>query len=202
MTRVGLYGGSFDPIHNGHLEPVRRALEQLALDRVIYLPTAHPPHKREHQFASALRRYAMTELALLGDSRLVVSDFEIASGPSYTIDTVEHFAAEMPQATLHLLVGSDSLAQIESWRRWRDLLNSVRLGVLRRPGWSRDEALAALAPETRTRLDARPVTFIDNPPLDISATEIRRRLASGAQLGADWLPPAVLEYVTKYDLYS
>jgi nicotinate-nucleotide adenylyltransferase len=202
MRRLGLYGGSFDPIHRGHLDPVLDAVRQLDLDSVIYLPTAHPPHKPDERFAPAARRLAMVELAIAGHRRLEVSDFEIAAGPSYTIDTVEHFARVEPDAALHLLIGSDSLAAIAGWHRWADLLDAARVAVLARPGWPRQRVLEALAPEVAERVAATRVQWIDNRPLDISATEIRRRLRAGENVPDDWVPAAVLEYATRHGLYS
>jgi len=202
MSRLGLYGGSFDPIHNGHIEPVIRAAEQLELDEVLYLPTAYPPHKTDRSFAPALRRFAMVELALLGHEQLQVSDLELTESPSFTIDTIDSIRAQKPEADIFLLLGSDSLAQIESWRRWEDILVGVHLAVLRRPGWSREEALAQLSRETQERLTAGGATFIDNLPLDVSATEIRRRLSEHEAVPAEWVPSAVVDYARKYCLYS
>ena len=108
--RLGLYGGSFDPIHHGHVRPVLKAVERLQLDRVLYLPTAQPPHKMDAAFAPALHRFAMAELALLDHNRLQVSDFELVGRPSFTVETLEHFNTRFPDAWLHLLIGSDSLA--------------------------------------------------------------------------------------------
>ena len=125
--KIGLFGGSFDPIHRGHVEPVQRAVGQLGLYRVLYLPTAVPPHKRGREFAPALARYAMTELALLDEARLEVSVHELTLGrPAYTADTVEHFAARMPGAALHLLLGADSFRDFGTWVRWLDMLRHVR----------------------------------------------------------------------------
>lgn len=199
--RLGLYGGSFDPIHFGHVRPVLEAVEQLELDRVIYLPTTQPPHKPATDFAPALRRFAMAELAVVDHDRLQVSDFELASGPSYTIDTLEHFAHQQPDADLYLLIGSDSLAEIESWRRWRDLFEVARIAVLRRPGWSRERVLAGASAATRELIIAA-VTWVDNEPLEISATEMRRRLRAGDRVPSDWAPAAVVQYARKYSLYS
>jgi len=200
--RLGLYGGSFDPIHNGHLEPVVHAVEQLGLDRVLYLPTANPPHKPDRVFAPALQRFAMVELALLDDERLQVSDFELTVGPSFTIDTIEHFRGRMPEAELHLLIGADSLAEIESWRRPGDILAAAHVAVLQRPDWDREAVLGKLSPGTRERLTGDRLTWIDNPPLAISASEIRRRLGAGEDVPVHWAPPSVLKYAVKYSLYS
>jgi cytidyltransferase-like protein len=120
--RVGLFGGSFDPIHQGHIAPVQMARQALAIERVLYLPTAHPPHKPEHVMAPPLARYAMVELALLGQSGLYASSFELThERPAYTIDTVAHFRRELPGCRLFLLIGSDSsingCAGVRLWRR-------------------------------------------------------------------------------------
>src|SRR5947208_4241718 len=101
--KVGLFGGSFDPIHRGHIEPVRKARRALGLDRVIYLPTARPPHKPGGALAPAPARYAMVELALLFEDGLCASAYELtADRPAYTIETLEHFRAELPDAELFL----------------------------------------------------------------------------------------------------
>ena len=202
MMRLGLYGGSFDPIHYGHVRPVLKAVERLQLDRVLYLPTAQPPHKIGTSFAPALHRFAMAELALLDHNRLQVSDFEMVGRPSYSVETLEHFKARFPDARLHLLIGSDSLAGIEGWRRWRDLFGLARIAVLRRPGWSRDRVAHAASPALARSIAEGEVIWIENRPLDISATEIRRRVGSGEPLPHEWMPEAVVQYMSKYCLYQ
>ena len=133
--RIGLFGGSFDPIHNGHILPVLAAREDLDLDVVHYLPTARPPHKPQGTNAPALARNTMVELALLPYPELVVSDVELdLDQTAYTVDTVERYAAEDPEAELHLLLGVDSFNDLMSWRRFQDLIGAVRLVVLARPG--------------------------------------------------------------------
>jgi nicotinate-nucleotide adenylyltransferase len=199
---LGLYGGTFDPIHRGHVDPVLAAVSQLDLDRVLYLPTAQPPHKPGERFAPAGRRLAMVELAIAEHPRLEASDVELGAGPSYTIDTLEHFARAEPAAALYLLVGSDSLAAIGGWRRWRDLFDRARVAVLDRPGWPRERVLDSVSPEVAARIDEAGVTWIGNRPLDISATEIRRRLRRGEPVPDDWVPAPVLEYAARHRLYS
>lgn len=202
MMRLGLYGGSFDPIHHGHVRPVLKAVERLQLDRVLYLPTAQPPHKMDAAFAPALHRFAMAELALLDHNRLQVSDFELVGRPSFTVETLEHFNTRFPDARLHLLIGSDSLAGIESWRRWRDLFGLARMTVLRRPGWSRDRVSSAASAALEHSIAEGDVIWIENRPLDISATEIRRRVRAGERLPGEWIPEAVVQYMEKYCLYQ
>lgn len=199
--RLGLYGGSFDPVHRGHLEPVREAMEELALDRVIYLPTAHPPHKGDHDLASPFHRYVMVELALLDDVRLVVSPHELVEGVSYTVETLRHYRNLDPEAELFFLLGSDSFAGLETWREWREIPRLVRLVVLRRPGWEEATGAESLSPALAELVASGDVFFASNRPIDATATELRRRLGEGGELVARELPARVLQYIRKYDLY-
>jgi nicotinate-nucleotide adenylyltransferase len=200
-VKIGLFGGSFDPIHRGHLEPVRQARAALGLERVIYLPTARPPHKGERH-APALARFAMVELALLGEEGLYASARELTPGSEvYTIDTVEALAVELPDAELHLLIGSDSLAELDTWRRWRELIERVRLVAMVRPG-SEPEAIApGLPPELRSRVEAGEIRFVAQRPLPWSATALRETLKRGEEPPAGALHPQVLDYIRKYRLY-
>lgn len=200
--RLGLFGGSFDPVHLGHVRPVRAALEALELERVIYLPTSRPPHKPDRDLAPALARYTMVEMALLAEPRLVVSDHEIVQDrPVYTVDTVEHFAAAEPGAELHLLVGSDSFAELDTWHRWRDLVEAVTLVVMARPGWALEEVRPDLPPPLRRRFEEGRVQVLAEEAVDVSSTEIRRCLARGDSPPAGELPELVLDYIRKYCLY-
>ncbi len=195
--KLGLYGGSFDPIHFGHLEPAREAREALNLDRVIYLPTARPPHKLRRAGASALARFTMAELALLEDLQSVVSPLELEDRVTYTIETLEHFRREHPEAQLFLIIGSDSLQQLDTWRDWRSILNVAELAVLERPTPNPLELSNKLA----TALDRSRVHHIENAPVAVSSTEIRRRLAARSNDLNQLVPPLVLNYIHKYDLY-
>ena len=133
--RLGLYGGSFDPIHRGHIDPVLAAVSQLSLDRVLYLPTGSPPHKPGRVFAPAWQRYVMAELALLDRHCLRVSSLEVSEdAPAYTIDSISHFQGRHPDAELILLLGADSFLEIETFHRWRDIVDRVLLAVLPRSG--------------------------------------------------------------------
>lgn len=194
--RIGLYGGSFDPIHQGHIAPVLTAVDRLSLDRVIYLPTARPPHKEGRRFAPPLARYCMVELALLEHPRLHVSGHELGRGTAYTVDTVDHFARELPDARLFLLVGADSYLELTQWRRWRELMERVTLVVLRRPGCAIDAA-AELDPA----LAGATVVWVDNELHDLSSTRLREQLRAGEAIDASAVPRLVLEFVEKYSLY-
>jgi nicotinate-nucleotide adenylyltransferase len=201
-VKVGLFGGSFDPIHRGHVEPVKEARRRLGLDRVLYLPTAHPPHKPGHRFAPALARFAMVELALLHEEGLLTSTHEMGERPAYTVETLEHYRAALPGADLHLLIGADSLATLDSWRRWRDLPRLARLVVLARPGWEADALRRDLPSELRAAETAGRLLAVENEPCPVSSTELRAALARGETPPPGVLHPAVLDYARKYRLYD
>lgn len=203
--KIGFYGGSFDPIHNGHIRPVWQAKRALGLDRVLYLPTAHPPHKPDRRFADAHHRFAMVELALLWESDLYASSFELRQEASYTIDTVRWLRARHPDDTLVMLLGSDAFAGFATWRAWEAILDEVEIGVLVRPGWSEQQVRVAI-PEALARIAFGPegaatVHFVSNQPVDASSTEVRRQLAEDRTLSPGLVPSLVLDYIRKYDLY-
>ncbi|HEY0514798.1 MAG TPA: nicotinate-nucleotide adenylyltransferase [Thermoanaerobaculia bacterium] len=198
--KIGLFGGSFDPIHRGHIDPVRAARQTLGLDRVIYLPTARPPHKPGRSLAPAFARYAMVELALLDEAGLDVSPHELTlDRPAYTIETLEHFHREMPGAELHLLVGSDSFAELHHWVRWREIPDAARLVVLTRPGW--DLESSALPPDVAGLARTGRALLLNQPPVDVSSTRLRELLAAGLPLPAGAVPNLVVRYLHKYNLY-
>lgn len=200
--RVGLLGGSFDPIHAGHVSGALAARRALELDEVLFLPTAEPPHKRDGCAAPAAARYAMVELSLLEQDSLLVSDFELTLGrPAYTIDTVTHFLAIRPRDTILLLLGADSFLDLANWVRWREILAAVEIGVMARPGWSLEASGGRVPAELEEGLERGRVRVIANPPHPASSTEIRGRLARGEQIPAGWLADPVLRYVRKYRLY-
>lgn len=203
MKKIGLLGGSFDPIHCGHVGPAREALERFALDKIIYLPTATPPHKTDQEMAPAHHRYAMVELALVHEERMEVSPLELTPGrTAYTIDTVEHFAATQPNAEIHLLIGADSLVQLPTWKRGVELPVWARLIVLARPGWEREHTLEELPPELSAMVESGRILFLGNRPMEASSTEIRAALARGERPPDGWLPELVLDYCLKHRLYS
>lgn len=199
--KIGLFGGSFDPIHRGHLEPVREAKRTLGLDRVIYLPTAVPPHKPGRRLAPAHARYTMVELALLDEEGLYASPRELTPGrPAYTVETLEQFRREMPEADLHLLIGGDSFADLHLWVRWHEIPGLARLVVLVRPGWSLDAV--ALDPEVAALARTDRVQLLDGAPVDVSSTQLRQLLAAGQPVPPGSMPDLVVRYVQKYKLYQ
>lgn len=165
--RVGVFGGTFDPPHLGHLVVAQDACTALALDRILFVLAAEPPHKLGLAHAPAAVRLEMLQAALAGDDRFEPSDLELRrAGPSYTVDTLRQLAEEYPGAELVLLVGADQAREFHTWRSPEAIVGLATVVALSREG----DAAAGLDPRVR----ALPVTR-----LDISATAIRRRVADG-----------------------
>lgn len=201
--RIGLYGGSFDPIHFGHLISARSVAEQLDFSRVILIPTARHPHKQGAQVTDARHRLAMTQLAVQGDPAFEVSDVELhREGLSYTFDTVAHFHGQFgASAELFWIIGADSLPELTTWHRIADLVASVCIVAATRPGCEAPP-LSALArvigPEqARALLD----NCCQTPAIDISSTDIRARVAAGQSVRY-LTPDAVASYIAAQGLYT
>lgn len=189
--RIGLFGGSFDPVHAAHVALARAALEALTLDELRWIPAGQAWQKTRTLTAPA-QREAMIRLAIAGEPRFVLDRCDIErGGPSYTVDTVAALRAREPGARLFLIIGADQYAGLHSWHRWRDLLASVTLAVANRPG-----PVPAPAPEVREQ--ARQTVPL--PMLDISSTVIRAKVARGEPIDA-LVPPAVARYIGQHSLY-
>jgi nicotinate-nucleotide adenylyltransferase len=194
--RIGLLGGSFNPIHRGHLAIARAARASLGLDRVVLVPSARPPHKRDATLAPAEDRLAMARLAAKDEPALEVSSIELErTGPSYTIDTVRSFLAADPHAEVHFLIGADSVPELKTWKDARTLLRLARFAVVARPGCDLEKDLAELERDLGARL-----SLISIEPDAISATEIRERVRRNEPLDG-FVPPAVRDYIAAHNLY-
>lgn len=204
--KLGLFGGSFDPPHQGHLESARAACQHLDLDRVLFVPTADPPHKPDQRLAPASARYTMVELALLAEERLFASPHELTPGRrAYTVETLEHFQRDprqrAPASELFLLLGADSFAHLHTWRRFRELPELARIVVLPRAGWPRERIHQEASPEVLALAEQGSVSFVPGPGPAFSSTSIRQTLSRGESLAPGALHPLVLDYVNKYRLY-
>ncbi len=201
-NHILLFGGTFDPIHNGHLTIVRDAAAQLQAGKVYLIPSARPPHKQASAVTPAEHRLAMCHLAVGDDPLFEVSDCETRrDGPSYTIDTVKYFRKELGGgAHLYWLIGADTLADLPDWRRIGRLLEKCTIVTAARPGYdpSALESLrGALSEEQINRIREH---VLATPLVDISATEIRRRIEQGKPIEGQ-LSPAVVDYINRYNLY-
>ena len=199
MPRIGLFGGTFDPIHNGHLHIARSFADELDLESVILLPAGDPYHKTTPRTA-AHHRLAMAEIAAPADSRLAVSDCDIVrQGATYTYDTVQIFRQHFPAAELWLLIGMDSLLQLHTWHRWQNLMRQCRIAAAPRPGSSLAQAPAPLQSWLAEALPQGRLHILQADPLPISSSQIRQQLA--AEHTSPDLPPAVLGYIHQHQLY-
>ena len=189
--RVGLLGGTFDPIHLGHLRAAENARETLRLDQVFFVPARTPPHRGEPG-APALDRYAMVALATAFRADFVPSDVEISrTGPSYTVDTVSVFKERDPEGTLVLIIGADNLHQLPQWREPQRILEVCEVAVVERPG----EGAAPPPDLGRSR-----VHHVEGPGLAIASRDIRARLQAGASV-RHLMADGVAEYIAKRGLY-
>jgi len=218
--KLGLLGGSFNPMHDGHLAIARQTREALELDQILYIPTSHPPHKPNGSLAPAQDRYEMVRLAIASDPAFAISDVEIRRpGKSYSIDTIRQLQQEYgPHTQLFFLIGLDAFLDFPSWRDPRTLLELCSFVVLSRPGLSfRSLSTVPLLPPipypSLADLDAGRIFRIEaqiggqrliclkQPPCPISASDIRARIRQGLPV-ANLLPPLVESYILRHHLYQ
>ena len=186
--RLAIYGGTFDPIHSAHLAVAQEAVNGFALDQVLFIPAARPPHKGGVTHAPYEDRVRMVALACEGEPRFAVSRLEEGTARSYSIDTIEKLRAAQPSAELFFLIGADAFAEIRTWHRWQDVAGAVRFLVVSRPGSSY---------QPQPGVDA---ARLDTLELPVSSSEIRRALAAGELPAA--VPPPVLAYILGHGLYG
>lgn len=216
--QIGILGGTFNPVHYGHLAAAEEVRNRLNLDRVLFIPSFIPPHKQDEEVPAAAHRLEMVRLATLGNPSFEPSDIEIRrGGRSYTIDTIEALRHVFRDAELFFITGIDSFLEIRSWNRWEKLLTLCNFVVLSRPGYrfadllkiefmqSAAKELAGLDSGDRTQLLVRSdelTVFLEMIPLyDISSTDIRRRIKEGRSI--KYLLPEVVEtYIIEKKLYA
>ncbi len=196
--RIGVFGGTFDPPHIGHLILAGEAVHQFQLDRLLWVLTPEPPHKLENAVTPLTHRLAMLENMIADNPAFELSRIEIERpGPHYTVDTVRAIAENQPGADIILLIGGDSLRDLPTWRFAPDLVTVVsKLGVMRRPDDSTDlAALEAKLPGVLGKLH-----FIDALLQPVSSRELRRRISSG-EMYRYYVAPGVYDYIEKNRLY-
>lgn len=192
--RIGICGGTFDPFHCGHLEPILAAREAMQWDRVLYIPAFMQPFKQDRQTVSGYHRFAMTVLGIEDQRDFYVSARELERGSiSYTVDTLTELRAEHPGATFDWIIGDDNLEKLTDWKSLDRIFELAGFAVLAR---SVPTVPAALQP----RVESGAIRFARNPTVPISSTEIRRRLGDGEPID-DLVPPRVSRYIQHYGLY-
>lgn len=190
MQRIGLFGGSFDPVHLGHLLVAQAALEELGLERLYFIPAAQSPFKPESRPAPALERLRMLRLALTGKTNCEVDDQEIQrGGVSYTVDTLRDYARRFPRAILSYLVGADHVENLPKWRDAAELARLTEFVAIPRPG----KTAVVFPPPFRGRL-------LKGFPFGVSSSEIRERVKAGLPIN-HLVPPAVAEAIGNNRLY-
>lgn len=207
--RLGVMGGMFDPVHRGHLQVAETARDELALDRVHLVPCLQPNH-REPAKASSQQRLAMLRLAVAGIDRLLVDERELRrGGVSYMVDTLASLRQDFPAQCLVLILGMDSFASLPGWHRWQQLFELCHFLVVTRPGSSLPmgseigrelERRQVFSAEAMFATTSGAVMVCTRLLLDVSSSEIRRRLAVGDPV-ADLVPQSVAEYISEHKLY-
>ncbi|MFH0779166.1 MAG: nicotinate-nucleotide adenylyltransferase [Candidatus Eisenbacteria bacterium] len=192
--RIGLFGGTFDPIHVGHLITAEQAREQADLSKVLFVPSGAPPHKERCGISNARARLEMTKLAVAGNERFEVSEFEVRRDcTSFTVETVRHFKRTLGGGPeLFLIVGADSILEISTWKEPEALVSECTLVVVSRPGFDLGELDARL----RHRVIA-----VGGIQVDVSSTQIRERVSTGRSIRY-MVPAAVAAYIAEHGLYS
>ena len=193
--RIGIMGGTFDPIHHGHLVAASEVADRFELERVIFVPTGQPWQKADKQVTEAEHRYLMTVIATAANPRFEVSRVDIdREGPTYTVDTLRDLRALHPDAEFYFITGADALGSILSWRDWEEMFDDATFVGVTRPGYVLSEEM--LPPEKR-----REVELIDVPAMAISSTDCRERSEQGRPV---WylVPDGVVQYIAKNQLYS
>lgn len=210
--RLGILGGTFDPIHFGHLDAADAARLALRLDQVLLIPASDPPHRPADPMASGFHRFALVALAIEGSDTLRVSDMElIRRGPSYTADTLRAVTREGWQAwQIFFILGSDAFAEIATWREFPAVLDAAHFIVIARPGTTLDTA-AARTPEVRARLrspgqerfgaSGTSIFLVEARTRDVSSSTIRARLAAQQPID-DLVPTAVARHIATHHLYG
>lgn len=197
MSAVGVLGGTFDPIHYGHLRAAEVARDVLTLDRVLFVPAANPPHKQEAAVTDVGARVEMLDLALAGEADFELSRSEIErGGPSYTIETLDELQGQHPTAELWFITGSDAFLEIRTWKDWEPLLKRYSFAVHERPGVNIDTAASVVPESFRER-----VAFLSREMLNVSSTEIRRLARSGRSIRF-LVPDVVEEYIRRNHVYE
>lgn len=206
--RIGICGGTFDPFHRGHLDPILAVRDTMQWDRVIFIPAQMQPFKQDRVTASGYHRFAMAVLATDGDERLHVSPRELERGAiSYTVDTLTALREEYTDATIDWIIGDDNLPTLTAWKSLDRIFELGNFAVLARTGdapgehrFTGTDGLQERVVAVRDRPSHGAIVFAENATVPVSSTEIRRRVRAGEPI-EELVPPPVSRYIHHYDLY-
>lgn len=198
--RIGIFGGTFDPIHNGHLIVAEHVRAEMDLDQVLFIPAGRPWFKEGETLTDAHRRLEMVRLAIADNPHFAVSDMEVRrDGPTYTFDTLTELRGEMGEGVgLYIILGVDALNELHRWRRPCDVLDMATVIGIARPGAGTVDRTAL---ESIRDGASGEVVILDGPLIDISAADVRRRMAEGQSVEG-MVPRAVEEYAERHSLYK
>lgn len=199
-ARIGLMGGTFDPIHNGHLLLAENSRKTFNLDKIIFMPAGIPPHKKDKHLSSNTHRYNMTLLAINSNRHFFLSDMELKKeGISFTIDTIKYLKSLYIDTEIYFILGSDSLFQIDTWKDYQELLTLCHFIVAPRPNCHNEKLENTV--NTLNSLYNSSIHIVEGPVLDISSSEIRDRVRKGLSISY-LVPKPVEEYIYKHGLYK
>ncbi|MBS4535853.1 nicotinate-nucleotide adenylyltransferase [Clostridium sp. D2Q-14] len=200
MKKLGIMGGTFNPIHIGHLAMAEEIRKRFNLNKVLFVPTGNPPHKKIDSLASTEDRYMMTILATISNKDFLVSDIEIKrKGTSYTIDTIKQLREEYTESEIYFITGADAILEIETWKNTQELLNICNFIATTRPRYDVEELLSRI--KKLEEKYERKISLLSIVPLDISSTDIRNRLKGGKTIKY-MVPDSVIDYINKRNIYK
>ena len=197
-NKIGVFGGSFNPIHSGHLAVAQHALESCGMSKIIFLPNANPPHKINDNILCASHRFNMVSLAIKGNDNFEISDYEMnKQGPSYTIDTIRHFK-KIYNAEIFFIIGADSLYTLNKWKSYKELVKECSFIVADRNCTQGSNLLREICEHEKK---GGRIELIKMPKIDITSTFIRDKLLKGENIKG-YVPEAVRNYITQNGLYK
>ncbi len=198
MGKIGLFGGTFDPPHKGHIALAEAVLKRFCLDKIIFIPAGNPPHKTHKKITDKLNRYEMVKLSVAHEPRFLVSDFDIKNEkPNYSYLTIEHFKKLYPDDEIFFIVGEDSYRDLPLWKNYPQILSLCTFVVVNRP----DVENADYYKSYKTIVPAHKALFLDDFSYDLSSTELRENIAAG-NFNSNKLPQGVMEYIKNNNLYT
>lgn len=200
MVKKGIFGGTFDPIHNGHLYIAREALKILNLNYIVFMPSGNPPHKTVRKKTDASIRYELVNMAIREEKQFILSSFEIDSkGLSYTYKTLEHFNKLEPDTKWFFITGADCLVELDMWRSVDRILDAATLVVFNRPGYNKEDILRQK--EAVEKKFNKEIIFLDIEPMEVSSTAIKSLIREGKD-AAHLLPENIRYAASELGLYD